>query len=122
MAPSSAKAKHASSVMTMPMPQTLRNSQGRRVLVATSCAVRKMPDPMIPPASSRMESVRESLRTSFVVWVKMEPIGRDVVWLKNLRFSFLRVKGWPDAKLSNSSGRNEPEVSRHEIAEVLRNE
>jgi hypothetical protein len=29
-----------------------------------------MPDPMIPPASSRMESVRESLRTSFVSWAK----------------------------------------------------
>src|SRR4051812_43851280 len=64
MPPSSAKAKHASSAMPMPTTQTVRKSQGCRVLMATSLAVRKMPEPMMPPASNRMESVRESRRTS----------------------------------------------------------
>ena len=48
----------------MPTTQTVRKSQGWRVLMATSLAVRKMPEPIMPPASNRMESVSESLRTS----------------------------------------------------------
>src|ERR1041385_6505033 len=64
MPPSSAKAKHASSAMPMPTAQTVRKSHGCRVLMATSLAVRKMPEPMMPPASNKMESVSESPRTS----------------------------------------------------------
>ncbi len=64
IAPISAKAKQASMVMTMPTTQIPRKSSGERVLTAMSFAVRKIPEPMIPPASSRMESVSESPRIS----------------------------------------------------------
>jgi hypothetical protein len=46
------------------MTQMERKSAGVRVLDATSAAVKKMPDPMMPPASKRMESSRESPRMS----------------------------------------------------------
>src|SRR6476661_7312321 len=108
MAPSSAKAKHASSVITMPMPQTLRNSHGRRVLVATSCAVRKMPDPMIPPASSRMESVRESLRTSLVGWVKL---SRFSVLLRGLESALF----FAQSQATNGSSNTGSEAGRTDL-------
>src|SRR5687768_6359867 len=63
MAPSSAKAKHASSEINAPATQTSRNSQGVGALVAIWPAVRNIPEPMIPPTSSSTESVSESPRT-----------------------------------------------------------
>src|SRR5689334_19287852 len=86
MPPSSAKAKHASSAMPMPTTQTVRKSQGCRVLMATSLAVRKMPEPMMPPASNRMESVSESPRTS------LASLG-NMVSARKLRLRYNRVFG-----------------------------
>src|SRR5215467_4422412 len=82
MLPSSAKAKQASSVMPTPTTHTVRKSQGCRVLMAMFLAVRKMPEPMIPPASSRMESVRESPRTSLASLdnrLTAHPCGLDII-------------------------------------------
>src|SRR5262245_8346657 len=89
MLPNSAKAKQASSVMPTPTTHTVRNSHGRRVLMAISLAVRKIPEPMIPPASRRMESVRESPRTSLAsldnrvyahpVWLRYNPVSATLV-------------------------------------------
>src|SRR5437762_2602904 len=64
MAPISAKAKQASMVITPPMAHMERNNNGERVFPAISLAVRKIPEPMIPLARSRMESSKESSRTS----------------------------------------------------------
>src|SRR6476661_7276575 len=89
MLPNSAKAKQASSVMHTPTIHTARNSHGCRVLIAMFLAVRKMPEPMIPPASRRMESVRESPRTSLAsldnrltahpVWLRYNPVSAAFV-------------------------------------------
>src|SRR5260370_15322869 len=75
MAPISAKAKQAGKVINIPMTQMERNNTGVRVFDATSAAVRKMPDPMIPLASSRIESSSESPRTSFAGWVNVRVPG-----------------------------------------------
>src|SRR2546426_1043985 len=66
MAPSSAKAKEASMVTTRPATQTPRKSAVEPVLAAISFAVRKIPEPMMPLASNRMESSRDNPRISLV--------------------------------------------------------
>src|SRR6185312_13500344 len=102
MLPNSAKAKHASSVMPMPTTHTVRNSQGCRVLMAMSFAVRKMPEPMMPPASNRMESESESPRTSLASLGNMRS-ARKLRLRYNLVFGGL-VKGQYCAALERNPG------------------
>src|SRR6266478_2620759 len=61
--PSSAKATQAHSEITPPSTQTSRNSRGCGSGPAISFAVRKIEDPIMPPASSSTESRRDRPRT-----------------------------------------------------------
>src|SRR5580704_7468171 len=62
--PISAKAKAAHIEISAPITHTSRNSTGCGNGPAMSFAVRKIDDPMMPPASSSTESSSESPRTS----------------------------------------------------------
>ena len=68
MAAISAKAKHASSVMNPPASQMPRKNHGLCTAEAIGAAVRKMPEPMMPPTSSITESISERPRTSEGSW------------------------------------------------------
>src|SRR4029077_8682875 len=61
--PSSAKAKAAHIEINAPMTQTKKNNAGCGKGPAMSFAVRKIDEPMMPPASSRTESRSDSPRT-----------------------------------------------------------
>ena len=60
----SAKAKQASSEMSPPAIQIPRKYSGLCTAFAIGAAVRKMPEPMMPPTISSTESVSESPRSS----------------------------------------------------------
>src|SRR5580704_18683813 len=79
--PSSAKATQAHREITPPSAQTSRNSNGWGSGPAISLAVRKIEDPIMPPASNNTESRRDSPRTrlgweSFFAVADGETVGR----------------------------------------------